>query len=111
MRFVLALTLLLKEYGVQFLYLLGMENVVADTLSRLDIEDITRLVEEIATLLNATEERTTKSSTHIDLIYQEQIKLEGQGRWWQISQANSFQNIAGFNLLCFNDKIYISQPL
>jgi hypothetical protein len=42
---------LLQEYGVSFEYLPGVKNVVADALSRLDMDDLKIQEEEALTLL------------------------------------------------------------
>ena len=97
--------LLLEEYGIQFQYLSGMQNVVANALSRLDIEDITRPVKEIAALLNVAEETTTKLPMHTDLIFQEQIKTRGLREKATDKPSYSLQYIEGHDLLCFKDRI------
>jgi hypothetical protein len=47
--------LLLDEYGVTFEYLLGKKNVVADALSRLDIDSLKIQEKEVSTLLSGSE--------------------------------------------------------
>jgi hypothetical protein len=47
--------LLLEEYGVTFEYLQGKKNVVADALSRLDIDSLKIQEEEVLTLLSGSE--------------------------------------------------------
>jgi hypothetical protein len=47
--------LLLEEHGVRFEYLLGKKNVVADALSRLDIDSLKIQEEEVLTLLSGSE--------------------------------------------------------
>jgi hypothetical protein len=47
--------LLLEEYGVAFEYLPGKKNVVADALSRLDIDSLKIQEEEVLTLLSGSE--------------------------------------------------------
>jgi hypothetical protein len=46
---------LLEEYGVTFEYLPGNINVVADALSRLDIDSLKIQEEEVLTLLSGSE--------------------------------------------------------
>jgi hypothetical protein len=47
--------LLLEEYGVTFEYLPGKKNVVANALSRLDIDSLKIQEEEVLTLLSGSE--------------------------------------------------------
>jgi hypothetical protein len=47
--------LLLEEYGVTFEYLPGEKNVVADALSRLDIDSLKIQEEEVSTFLPGSE--------------------------------------------------------
>jgi hypothetical protein len=47
--------LLLEEYGVSFEYLPGKKHVVADTLYRLDIDDLKIQEEKALTLLSESE--------------------------------------------------------
>jgi hypothetical protein len=47
--------LLLEEYGVIFEHLQGKKNVVADALSRLDIDSLKIQEEEVLTLLSGSE--------------------------------------------------------
>jgi hypothetical protein len=71
--------LLLEEYGVTFEYLPGKKNVVADNLSRLDIDSLKIQEEEVLTLLSGSENNRVshiKSTIlmHTDLIFKEQVK-------------------------------------
>ena len=101
---VLRWLLLLEEYGIQFQCLSGMKNVVADALSRLDIEDIARPVGEIATLMNAAEKTTSEFPIHTALIYQEQLKTRGLKEKESDKPHYSLQNIEGYDQLCPKDK-------
>jgi transposase InsO family protein len=108
---VLRWLLLLEEYGVTFEYLPGKKNVVADALSRLDIDDLKIQEEEVLALLSESEFSNIKFPMHTALIFKEQMKVQGL-REKGLSQPNySMQNIEGYDLLCFKDKIYIPQSL
>jgi hypothetical protein len=78
--------LLLEEYGVTFEYLPGKKNVVADALSRLDIDSlkIHKETKEALTLLSGSENNSIsniKSSIlmHTSLIFKEQAKVKEPG--------------------------------
>jgi hypothetical protein len=71
--------LLLEEYGVTLEYLPGnkQKNVVADALSRLDIDSLKIQEEEVLTLLSGSENNNIsniKFPMHIALIFKEQAK-------------------------------------
>jgi hypothetical protein len=75
--------LLLEEYGVTFEYLQGKKNVVAITLSRLDIDrlKIQEETEEALTLLSGSENSSISSiklsiPMHTTLIFKEQAKVK-----------------------------------
>jgi hypothetical protein len=69
--------LLLEEYGVTFEYLPGKENVVADALSCLDIDELTIPKEETLALLSESENSNIKFPKYTALIFKEQIKVPG----------------------------------
>jgi hypothetical protein len=110
--------LLLEEYGVTFEYLPGKKNVVADSLSRLEIDSLKIQEEEVLTLLSGSENNSIsniKSSTpmHTALIFKEQAKVKGIGlREKELAQPHySIHHIEGYDLLCYKEKIYIPQSL
>jgi hypothetical protein len=88
--------LLLEEYRVTFEYLPGKKNVVADTLSRLDIDSLKIQEEEVLTLHSGSENNSISNikSTipmHTALIFKEQVKVKGL-REKGLSQALSKEN-------------------
>jgi hypothetical protein len=97
--------LLLEEYGVAFEYLLGKKNVVADALSRLDIDSLKIQEEEILTLLSGSENNNISNIKlamlmHTALIFKEQAKVKGTGlREKGLAQPHySIQHIEGYDL-------------
>ena len=67
---VLRWLLLLEEYGVSFEYLPGKKNVVADALSRLDIDELKIHEEEALALLSESEFSNIKFPMHTALLFQ-----------------------------------------
>jgi hypothetical protein len=105
---VLRWLLLLGEYGVTFQYLPGKKNVVADALSRLDIDSLKIQEEEVSTLLSGSENNSISNikSTipmHTALIFKEQAKVKDPGlREKGLAQPHySIQHIEGYDLLCY----------
>jgi hypothetical protein len=112
--------LFLEEYGVTFEYLPvnKQKNVVADALSRLDIDSLKIQEEEVLTLLSGSENNSISNikSTipmHIALIFKEQEKVKEIGlRQKGLDQPHySIQHIEGYDLLCYKELIYIPQSL
>jgi hypothetical protein len=110
--------LLLEEYGVTFEYLPGKKNVVADALSRLDIDSLEIQEEEVLTLLSGSENNSISKiqltiPMHNALIFKEQAKVkELELREKGLSQPHySIQHIEGYDLLFYKQKIYIPQSL
>jgi hypothetical protein len=71
--------MLLEEYGVTFEYLPGkkQKNVLADALSRLDIDSLKIQEEEVLTLLSGSENSSISNiefPMHTALIFKEQAK-------------------------------------
>jgi hypothetical protein len=78
--------LLLEEYGVTFEYLLGkkQKNVVADALSRLDIDSLKIQEEKVFTRLSGSENNIISNikltiPMHTALIFKEQAKVKEPG--------------------------------
>ena len=65
-----------------------MKNVVADSLCRLDIEEVARPVEKVSTLLDTAVETNIKFP-----FYHEQLKSEGLRENAADQPHDSFQNI------------------
>jgi hypothetical protein len=106
--------LLLEEYGVKFEYLPGEKNVVADALSRLDIDSLKIQEEEVFTMLSGSENNSISNITfpmHTDLIFKEQAKVKGLREKGSAQPHYSIQHIEGYDLLCYKEKIYIPQSL
>jgi hypothetical protein len=104
--------LLLEEYGVTFEYLPGkkQKNVLADALSRLDIDSLKIQEEELLTLLSGSENNSISNITltmHTALIFKEQAKVkEPRLREKGLAQPHySIQQIEGYDLLCYKDII------
>ena len=108
---VLRWLLLLEEYGVKFEYLPGKKNVVADALSRLDIDELRIQTEEALTFLPESEHSNIKFPMHTALIFKEQVKVQGLREKGLSQPFYSMQHIEGYDLLCYKDKIYIPQSL
>jgi hypothetical protein len=108
--------LVLEEYGVTFEYLPGKKNVVADALSRLDVDSLNIQEEEVLTLLSGSENNSISNikltiPMHTALIFKEQAKFK-ELREKGLAQAHySIQHIEGYDLLCYKEKIYIPQSL
>jgi hypothetical protein len=96
------------------------KNIVADALSRLDIDSlkIQENKEESSTLLSGSENNSIinfKLTTpmHTALIFNEQAKFKEPGlRGKGLAQPHySIQHIEGYDLLFYKEKIYIPQSL
>jgi hypothetical protein len=110
--------LLLEEYGVTFEYLPGKKKlaVIADALSRLDIDRLNIQEEEALTLLSGSENNSIsniKFPMHTALIFKKQAKVKEQGlREKGLDRPHySIQHIEGYDLLCYKEKIYFLQSL
>jgi hypothetical protein len=100
--------LLLEEYGVTFEYLPGKKNVVADALSRLDIDSLKIQGEEVLTLLSGSENNSISNiklipPMHTALIFKEQAKAKGLREKGLAQPHYSIQHIEGYDLLCYKD--------
>jgi hypothetical protein len=108
--------LLLEEYAVTFEYLAGKKNVVTNALSRLDIDSLKIQEEEALTNLSGSENNSIsniKFPMHTALIFKQQEKVKEQGlREKGLAQPHySIQHIEGYGLICYKEKIYITQSL
>jgi hypothetical protein len=112
--------LLLEEYGVSFEYLPTnkQKNVgtAVDALSCLDIDSLKIQGEEVLTLLSGSENNSISNikciiPMHTALIFKEQAKVKEPGlREKGLAQPHySVHHIEGYDLLCYNEKIYIPQ--
>jgi hypothetical protein len=105
--------LLLEEFGGTFEYLLQRENtnVVADTLSCLDIHSLKIQEEEVLTLLSGSENNSISNikliiPMHTALIFIEQAKVKYKTlRKKGLTQPlYSIQHIEGYDLHCYKEK-------
>jgi hypothetical protein len=105
--------LLLEEYGVTFEYLPGtkQKNVVADSLSRLDIDSLKIQEEEVLIIFSGSENNSISNIKltilmHTALIFKEQAKVKEHGLTEKgLDQPHySIQNIEGYDLLCYKEK-------
>jgi hypothetical protein len=108
--------LLLEEYGVTFEYLPGKKqtNVVADVLSRLDIDSLKIQEEEVLPILSGSENNSIsniKLAMHTALIFKVQAIFKGLTEKGLAQPHYSIQHIEGYDLLCYKEKIYIPQSL
>jgi hypothetical protein len=102
--------LLLEEYGVKFEYLPGKKNVVADALSRLDIDSLKIQEEEVLTRFSGSENNSISNMKltipmHAALIFKEQAKIKGLREKGLAQPHYSIQHIEGHDLLCYKEKI------
>jgi hypothetical protein len=112
--------LLFEKYGVIFEYFHRKKNVavVADALSRLDIDSLNIQEEEVLTLLSGSENNSISNikltiPMHTALIFKEQAYVKGTRlREMGLAQPHySIQHIEGYDLLCYKENIYIPQSL
>jgi hypothetical protein len=92
--------------------------VLADALSRPDIDSLKIQEEELLTLLSGSENNSISNikvivPIHTALIFQEQAKFKEPGlREKGLAQPHySIQHIEGYDLLCYKEKIYIPESL
>jgi hypothetical protein len=101
--------LLLEEYIVTFEYLPGKRNVVADDLSRIDIDSLKSQEEEVLTLLSGSENNSISNikciiPMHTAMIFKEQAKVKGLREKGLAQPHYSIQHIEGYDLLCYKYK-------
>jgi hypothetical protein len=91
---------------------------VADALSCLEIDILKIQEEEVLTLLSGSESNSISNiklriPIHTALIFKEQAKVKEIGlREKDLVQPHySIQHIEGYDLLCYKEKIYITQSL
>jgi hypothetical protein len=104
--------LLPEEYGVTFEYLPGKKQkndvVLADALSRLDIDSLKIQEEEVLTLLSQFENNSIsniKFPMHNALIFKEQGIVKGIREKGLAQPHYSIQHIEGYDLLFYKEKI------
>jgi RNase H-like domain found in reverse transcriptase len=90
---VLRWLLLLEEYGVTFEYLPGKKNVVADALSRLDIDDLKIQNEEALIILLEAQISNIKFPMHTALIFSKQTRVIGLRKKGLTQPQYSMQHI------------------
>jgi hypothetical protein len=104
--------LLLEEYGVTFEYFPGkkQKNVVANALSRLDIDRLKIQEEEVLTLLSGSENNSISNiklsiPMNTVLIFKEQAKVKEPRLTEKVlAQPHySIQQIEGYDLLCYKE--------
>jgi hypothetical protein len=102
--------LLLEEYGETFEYLPGNKQkiVVADALSRLDIDSLKIQEEEVLTLLSKIENNSISNiefPMHTVLIFKEQPKVKEQGlREKELGRLHyAIRYVEKYDLLCYKD--------
>jgi hypothetical protein len=106
--------------AITFEYLPGKKqnNIVADDVSRLDIDSLKIQEEEVLTLVSVSENNSISNikltiPMHTALILNEQAKVKDIGlREKGLSQPHYLiQHIEGYDLHCYKEKIYIPQSL
>jgi hypothetical protein len=86
-----------------------MSFSVADALSCLDIDELTITQEEALALLSESKQCNINFLMYTALIFKEQIKVPGLREKGLSQPYYSMQHIEGYDLLCYNYKIYIPQ--
>ena len=109
--------LLTEEFGPEFIYIKGQENVVADSLSRLEklenpINEKDLNSHELAELYNVEKDVNNIHPTNFKMIskYQRQDKYLMK-KLKSAVKGYSTKSFRGSDIICHNDKIYIPKRL
>lgn len=102
--------LFLEEYNFEVLYIKGSENVVADALSRIDIEGLKMINKESVNYLNAVTRSATKRSGNNDFKSGETITAPKivelikapKNKYWLLLEQNHKFNVG---ITCHEDEI------
>ena len=109
--------MLLEEYGPTFEHIQGTKNVVADALSRLDmqtkVQDTQKDTEPSTQLSYLTEEDIIEESFPMSPkeIHQHQLKDKTLENKITQDKEYNYKKIEGKNLIHYRDRIYVPETL